>query len=239
MPATATVDFLGTEIWTPLSWSQNTLNRDFHSVSLAVARFKDAVSLDGARSQMDTIAERISRDHPATNKGWGIVLKPYADLWVTSDFRRSLYLLLAAVGAVLLIGCANLSNMTLARGLAREREVAVRSALGASRRRLVTTIPHREHGDRDDRRRARRRARLRACCACSCAPSPPMRCLSTCRSRSTAASCLLPQSCRSCAASHSGWCPRSAQPARPPAGRSRKAAELPASAAPAAVGEAR
>lgn len=137
MPATATVDFLGTEIWTPLSWSQNTLNRDFHSVSLAVARLKTSVSFETARSQMETIAERISLDHPATNKGWGVVVRHYADLWVTGDFRRSLYLLLAAVGAVLLIGCANLSNMTLARGLAREREVAVRSALGASRRRLV------------------------------------------------------------------------------------------------------
>jgi predicted permease len=137
MPAAATVDFFGPEIWMPLSWSGDTLNRDFHSVSFAVARLGNGVSFETARSQMDTIAERISRDHPATNKGWGVVVRPYADLWVTEDFRRSLYLLLAAVGAVLLIGCANLSNMTLARGLAREREVAVRSALGASQSRLV------------------------------------------------------------------------------------------------------
>jgi putative ABC transport system permease protein len=137
MPTSATVDFFRTELWTPLSWNARTLNRDFHSVSFAVVKLKTGVSLAAAQSQMDTIARRISRDHPATNKGWGALVRPYADLWITTDFRRSLYLLLIAVAAVLLIGCANLSNMTLARGLAREREVMVRSALGASRLRLV------------------------------------------------------------------------------------------------------
>ena len=137
MPASATVDFFGTELWTPLSWNARTLNRDFHSVSFAVAKLKTGISLEAAQSQMDTIAARISRDHPGTNKGWGARVRPYADLWITSEFRQSLYLLLIAVAVVLLIGCANLSNMTLARGLAREREVMVRSALGASRLRLV------------------------------------------------------------------------------------------------------
>jgi predicted permease len=137
MPASATVDFFGTELWTPLTWTARTLNRDFHSISFAVAKLTSGVPVATARSQMDTIAERISLDHSATNKGWGVIVRPYSDLWVTSDLKRSLYLLLAAVGAVLLIGCANLSNMALARGLARQREVVVRSALGASRARLL------------------------------------------------------------------------------------------------------
>jgi predicted permease len=137
MPAAATVDFFRTELWTPLTWNASTLNRDFHSISAVVARIKTPSPVATAVSQLGTIAERISRDHPATNKGWGVAVKPYSDLWVTTDFKRSLYLLLSAVAAVLLIGCANLSNMALARGLARDREVAVRSALGASRSRLV------------------------------------------------------------------------------------------------------
>jgi putative ABC transport system permease protein len=137
MPTSANFDFFRTEFWTPLTWNATTRNRDFHSIGFVVARVKSELPVTTAVSQMDTIAERISRDYPATNKGWGVVVRPYADLWVTSDFKRSLYLLLSSVGAVLLIGCANLSNMALARGLARDREVAVRSALGASRLRLV------------------------------------------------------------------------------------------------------
>src|SRR5580658_9101209 len=75
--------------------------------------------------------------HPDANKGWGVAIDRYADTIVDSNLRLSLYVLLAAVGMLLLIGCTNLANLTLARGTAREREVAVRSALGAERGRLI------------------------------------------------------------------------------------------------------
>jgi putative ABC transport system permease protein len=86
---------------------------------------------------MDTIGARIAKDYPDSNKGWGVVVERFADVIVDEDLKLSLYVLLAAVAMVLLIGCVNLANLMLLRGAARAREVALRAALGAGRQRLV------------------------------------------------------------------------------------------------------
>ena len=86
---------------------------------------------------MDAIGGRIAQDFPDSNKGWGVSIVRYMDSIVGPQLRSSLYVLLSAVGMLLLIGCANLANLTLARGTSREREVAVRASLGAGRGRLV------------------------------------------------------------------------------------------------------
>jgi putative ABC transport system permease protein len=102
-----------------------------------MAKLKRGVTLEQARAQMDAIGARIAHDFPDSNKGWGVAVDPFGDTVVGTQLRRSLYVLLGAVGMVLLIACANLANLTLARGMAREREVAIRASLGAGRGRLM------------------------------------------------------------------------------------------------------
>ncbi|MGD0221886.1 MAG: ABC transporter permease [Terriglobia bacterium] len=124
------------DLWAPLAFQPTDLTRDYHWL-VSFARLKPGVTLEQARQQMNAIALRIAHDYPQSNKGWGAIVTRYADTLVDNDLRKTLLVLLAAVGAVLLIGCVNLANLLLVRGAGREREVAIRAAMGGSRTRLV------------------------------------------------------------------------------------------------------
>ena len=136
LPPGGAFDRAFAQIWRPLAFEPQNMTRNFHWFG-AFAKLKRGVTLKQATAQMDAIGARIAQDYPDSNKGWGVTIDLFADTVVGTQLRQSLYVLLSAVGMVLLIGCANLANLTLARGTAREREVAIRASVGAGRWRLV------------------------------------------------------------------------------------------------------
>jgi putative ABC transport system permease protein len=136
LPAGSAFDRAFAQLWRPLAFAPSNMTRNFHWLT-SFARLKEGVSFDQARANMNTIGARIEKDFPESNKGWGVIVERYGDTLIGPQLRTSLLVLLTATGLVLLIGCANLANLSLARGVSREREVAVRASLGAGRPRLV------------------------------------------------------------------------------------------------------
>ncbi len=127
------------ELWTRLSFkSADEVIRWGHYLRV-VGRLKPGIEPKGAQHELDLIAARLAQTYPKTNKGWSVVAVPLLDQLV-GDVRPALTMLLSAAACVLLIGAANLANLFLVRYLARDRELALRTALGATRGRLVREL---------------------------------------------------------------------------------------------------
>jgi len=133
--------FMTTDIYVPIGqWRTNALKNRGAALGLhGIGRIKPGLTLEQARADMDAVSQQLAVEYPATNRGMKTNMIPMKRS-ITGEFRGVLLLLLGAVGFVLLIACANVATLLLARAQARKREFAVRTALGASRARMVRQL---------------------------------------------------------------------------------------------------
>jgi putative ABC transport system permease protein len=126
------------EAWGPLALNTKLWTRTDHGL-LSIARLKPGVTLEQAQAEMISIASNIEAQNPVTNEGLSVSLASLR-AGLVGDYKKALLILLGVVAFVLLIACVNVANLLLARGAARQKEIAIRAALGANRRRIFRQL---------------------------------------------------------------------------------------------------
>ena len=129
----------GAELYAPLAITPEIAKDRTFRTCLVVGRLKPGITIGGAQSDLDTIAARLEKQYPEDNAGLGVAVFPIlAD--TVRQYQTALWIMMAAVGFVLLIACANVANLMLARASGRQKEIALRAALGANRWRIIRQL---------------------------------------------------------------------------------------------------